>query len=175
MTIKPCVKCGATERNARGQCKPCARAAVAKWRSSNPDKVRSTSAKYQANNTDKIRAYAAQYHTTNAGRERVRRAKWRASNPEACRISSHNRRARKLEAGGKLSKGLSGKLFKLQRGLCPCCKKPLGDDYHLDHVMPLFLGGKNEDWNMQLLRQRCNQQKHAKHPVEFMQGRGYLL
>lgn len=41
--------------------------------------------------------------------------------------------------------------------------------------MPLALGGANEDWNIQLLRQRCNNQKKAKHPVDFMQSKGYLL
>lgn len=55
------------------------------------------------------------------------------------------------------------------------CGKPLGDAYHLDHVMPLALGGSNTDDNMQLLRDRCNLQKHAKHPVDFMQERGFLL
>ena len=74
-----------------------------------------------------------------------------------------------------LSVGLSAKLFKLQKGKCPCCKQPLGDDYHLDHKMPLALGGTNTDENMQLLRSICNLQKHAKHPVDFMQERGYLL
>jgi 5-methylcytosine-specific restriction endonuclease McrA len=52
---------------------------------------------------------------------------------------------------------------------------PLGDNYHIDHIMPLALGGSNTDDNIQLLRQRCNNQKCAKHPVDFMQSRGFLL
>lgn len=73
------------------------------------------------------------------------------------------------------SKGLAERLFRLQRGKCACCKKPLGSDYHLDHIMPLALGGVNEDSNIQLLRAKCNMQKHTVHPVEFMQQRGFLL
>ena len=34
--------------------------------------------------------------------------------------------------------------------------------------MPLALGGLNEDSNMQLLTARCNLQKSAAHPDEYM-------
>ena len=79
-------------------------------------------------------------------------------------------------SGGRLSKGLAAKLFAMQRGRCACgCKQPLGDDYHLDHRMPLVLGGANTDDNMQLLRKICNLQKHAKHPIDFMRQRGFLI
>lgn len=120
-------------------------AAAKKWNAANPDKVK----------------------------ERVRA--WQKANPEACRIIRQNRRTRKLENGGKLSMGLMSKLFKLQKGKCACCLKPLGDKYHMDHIMPLALGGSNTDDNIQLLRQRCNHQKHAKHPIDFMRERGFLL
>lgn len=46
---------------------------------------------------------------------------------------------------------------------------------HLDHIVPVAMGGPNIDENIQLLRQRCNNQKHSKHPVDFMQQRGFLL
>lgn len=106
----------------------------------------------------------------------ARMKKWRADHPEAVRTIRQNRRARKLAAGGTLSTDIAERLLKLQRGKCACgCDQPLGDDYHLDHRMPLALGGTNTDDNMQLLRKRCNLQKHAKHPVDFMQSRGFLL
>jgi 5-methylcytosine-specific restriction endonuclease McrA len=97
----------------------------------------------------------------------------RAANTEATRIQKLNRRGR--ASGGKLSKGLSVRLFKLQRGKCACCGQPLGTDYHLDHIMPLALGGSNTDENIQLLRATCNRQKNAKHPIDFTQQRGFLL
>jgi len=53
--------------------------------------------------------------------------------------------------------------------------QPLGDDFHMDHIMPIALGGSNTDDNMQLLRKECNLQKQAKHPIDFMQSRGLLL
>jgi len=99
---------------------------------------------------------------------------WAKAHPDARRVNENNRRA-KIQTTGTLSAGLPEKLFKLQKGRCACCGLSLGENYHLDHIMPLALGGTNTDNNIQLLRAKCNQQKHAKHPVAFMQERGLLL
>lgn len=194
---KRCTKCGETKARSefhkmttsrdglRPDCKPCHIASSEAYRSAHPK----YNAAYYAANIESERARCEEYRANNIKRRRTSDAAWYASNrerclvmsaarmkanPEARRIYKQNRRAR--ESGGKLSQGLSSKLYKLQRGKCACgCKQPLGDDYHLDHIMPLALGGTNTDDNIQLLRQRCNNQKHAKHPIEFMQSRGYLL
>lgn len=132
---------------------------AAEWRAANPEKSKAAIAKWYRANREKCVAAAT---------------KWQKDNPEACRIRGHNRRSR--EAGGKLSKDLAERLYRLQRGKCACgCNQSLGDKYHLDHVMPLALGGSNTDGNIQLLRRVCNLQKHAKHPIDFMQSRGFLL
>ena len=145
------------------------------WYDKNSSKAKAKSKAWYADNIVKARAYQAARYAANPSRFIAYRAAYAKANPEAGRLIRANRRARKLAAGGKLSKGLSAKLFKLQRGKCACCKLPLGDNYHLDHIMPLALGGSNTDDNIQLLRQICNNQKHAKHPVDFMQERGLLL
>ena len=169
---KSCSKCGETKpfsefykhRNGvQTYCKCCAKAEVSAWKKANVDKVRSYESSYRPvwreNNPDKVKAaYSG----------------WKSRNPEKVRLSNQNRRAKKI-ASGNLSNGLSERLYKLQKGLCACCKQPLGDDYHLDHILPLALGGTNTDDNIQLLRAECNMQKSAKHPIEFMQQRGFLL
>lgn len=144
-------------------------------RIANKDKINAALTVWRAANPGKVKAMQAAYYAANQESVKAGIAVWKKANPEACKIISQNRRARKNESGGKLSRGLTQKLFKLQRGLCPCCAQPLGDKYHLDHIVPLALGGSNTDDNAQLLRQRCNQQKHAQHPVEYMQSRGFLL
>ena len=130
------------------------------YRKNNPIKVKDALNKWRTENALKIKEYSYTYRSQHKS--------------ERC-VLQKNRHARKLAAGGCLSKDIASKLFSLQRGTCACCGLPLGDNYHLDHIMPLALGGRNEDSNIQLLRQRCNNQKHAKHPVEFMQSRGFLL
>ena len=171
-----CKKCKTeTERYADGRCKPCVQATNAAWAKANAARRNETHAVWAAAKRDKLKAASAAWYAANQERAKATRAAWRAANPEVCRIHRHNRRASERSVGGKLSKGITAKLLKLQRGLCPCCKQPLGDDYHLDHIIPIALGGSNIDSNIQLLRQRCNSQKHAAHPVDFMQSRGFLL
>lgn len=174
--VKPCIKCGAAERYADGKCKPCRRAAAAKWAAANPKRARENVANWRIANPEKSRAANAAWDAANPEKMRASNAKWKAANLEKFRIYCQNYRARKVATGGTLSPGLADRLFRLQKGKCACgCKQPLGDDYHLDHRMPLALGGPNEDGNIQLLRAVCNKHKHAKHPVDFMQQRGFLL
>jgi 5-methylcytosine-specific restriction endonuclease McrA len=66
-----------------------------------------------------------------------------------------------------LTKGIESVLFSQQMGLCPCCNRELGDNYHLDHIMPIKLGGTNTDDNVQFLRSECNLRKAAKHPDDW--------
>lgn len=146
-----------------------------KWREQNPEKIKEQRRKWYANNKDKVKKSVGKYRSKNLDKIKAAKKRWSKLHPEIYRIAAHNRRARIKQNGGRLSNGLAEKLFKLQRGMCACCGLPLGDNYHLDHRMPLALGGENVDSNMQLLRFMCNVNKGAKHPIEFMQSRGFLL
>lgn len=156
------------------------------WRKENPerDKANRLSRKDKETIANKIRhqenkerynTAASAWYYANKDIAAALNKEWHKNNPDAKRIYSQNRRALKKDNGGKLSKGLAEKLFKLQKGKCACCGKHLGDDYHLDHIMPLYLGGANEDWNIQLLLSKCNHKKRSKHPIDFMQSKGFLL
>lgn len=160
------------------------------WEAANKYRIAAKKAAYYQANKEKKRAYNAArypeikermkitggiYYLKNKEKVAEYGANWKKENQSRVRIHNLNRRSRRQEVGGKLSIGLSEKLFKLQKGKCPCCREPLGDRYHMDHIVPLALGGSNTDENMQLLRSTCNQKKHVKHPVQFMQERGYLL
>jgi 5-methylcytosine-specific restriction endonuclease McrA len=195
--MKICPKCGSAFDGER--CKPCRAAWAKAYRAANSKKLNAEGAARYLANKENIKAHKKLYDSThrtqkriyrekNKERERKNNASRREANKEKIKIKkadyySKNRddyrlrwqSRRTLKSNGVLSKGLTKKLFELQRGRCACCGKPLGDDYHLDHIMPLALGGANEDKNMQLLRQRCNNQKHAKDPIAFMQERGFLL
>lgn len=141
-------------------------------------------------NAEKVKQKAREAYAADPELARVKKAEWRAANPErqleihrryrqnnleVCRQRENAKRAMRLAAPGRLSVGIRKKLFTLQKGRCACCGDELGDDYHLDHIHPLASGGSNTDDNVQLLRRRCNQAKGKKHPVEFMQSKGYLL
>lgn len=129
---------------------------------------------YYINNKDKISAYYREHNIKHRESNSIKRKKYRQENPEVAKNSKAKRRSLEKD-NGKLSKGILTQLYQIQKGLCICCKEPLGDDYHLDHIMPLALGGTNTDDNVQLLKAKCNLQKSAKHPVDFMQSKGFLL
>jgi 5-methylcytosine-specific restriction endonuclease McrA len=164
--MKTCSKCGETKPfsdfdkfvhskdGRRPACKICTKEYQAKYRKQNAEKKRaSQSWRLKSRDVEKT---------------------WREKNREKTKIDRHNRRAT-LKARGKLTPGLTEKLYKLQFGRCACCKRPLGKNYHMDHIVPLALGGANTDDNIQLLHQKCNHQKGSKHPVDFMRQLGYLL
>lgn len=147
----------------------------AAYYAANKKKFRAINEAWSKANIDKVRVWKAEWRAKNVARVREARTNWEKENPEKRREYRQNRRARKLNHGGRLSTGLVAKLLHLQKGRCACCQKKLGTDYHLDHVIPLARGGANEDWNMQLLKSGCNLKKGSKHPIDFMQTKGYLL
>jgi 5-methylcytosine-specific restriction endonuclease McrA len=163
------------------------KAAKDKFRTKNREKRNAKYAKYAAENKDAIRekqakeriekrgmvlAREARYRELNREKVRESRQRFRDANPDYDLVNSQNRRKR--IAGAKLPKGIYTRLLKLQQGMCACCKKKL-DEYHLDHVIPLAMGGEHHETNVQLLCPPCNLSKGAKHPVDFMQSRGFLL
>jgi 5-methylcytosine-specific restriction endonuclease McrA len=171
---------------------------MAEYQAKNKESIRQKNLEYCLANKDRLQAYRAEHYTKNKERvlentalwqrnnpEKVaaRNKRWADANPEKVRannkknekVRGQNRRALVRRAVGKLSKDLPAKLFALQGGKCPCCAQPLGNNYHLDHIVPLALGGRNSDDNAQLLRRTCNLQKNKKDPLDFMQSRGFLL
>jgi 5-methylcytosine-specific restriction endonuclease McrA len=141
------------------------------WKAANKDKVKAGTARVSQVNAARCIAWREE----NKESRKEFSKQWAKANAVKRREYSHTRRARISGAGGVISQGFVDRLFELQKGKCPCCNQPLGDDCHIDHIMPLALGGSNADENIQLLRATCNGQKHAKHPVDFMQSRGFLL
>jgi hypothetical protein len=185
--MKTCKQCGEVKppsdyakgkKNLDGHrpvCKTCTKQYAAKYRLENAEKVKRSQDEWRAKSFEQQRLYQQKHYLENKETVSARIDAWRKKNPDIYRVWYENRRARKLSVGGVLTLGLSLRLFQLQKGKCACCKKPLGSNYHMDHIMPLALGGTNTNDNIQLLRARCNLQKQAKHPVDFMQQRGYLL
>lgn len=189
--VRFCKKCQAdTDHYACGHCKVCAIQKGKDWSAKNPDAVKRNNqqlylkkkeqikedqARRNALHPEKRKASNAAWQAANADKAKIARLAWRAANKDKSCIINQNRRARTLANGGVLSRDIAERLFKLQKGKCACCGEPLGKNYHLDHIMPIALGGSNTDDNIQLLRQRCNNQKHSQHPVDFMQSRGFLL
>lgn len=163
---------------------------MAAWKKANPEKVAADhaayylankeavlarGAKWRESNKEKIRGYAKVYAIT----ARIKTAAWRAANREKSRelsrLKEARRRARKASApGGYTAEGVRA-LIAGQRGRCVYCPADVRIKFHIDHIMPLSMGGSDKPSNIQILCPPCNRRKWAKHPIDFAQQMGMLL
>lgn len=111
------------------------------------------------------------------GKRRRKREKERNPEKYKARQNAHkrNREARISGNGGRHTAKDILFLLDMQKCKCATCKVNIKNNYNVDHVIPLALGGSNAKDNLQLLCPTCNRAKSAKHPVDFMQEIGFLI
>lgn len=161
------------------------------WNKANPERAREINLKWQAANSDYSAKRYASRTPEEKERDRLNLAKWRAENPEQNAASSkrwrqdnpeksaaidRNKRAKRKSAEGEHTAADVRSLIERQKNKCAeCGVSLLVTGYHVDHIMPLALGGTNWPWNLQILCPPCNQHKHATDPFVFAQRKGRLL
>lgn len=159
---------------------------IAKLRKANPpdrEKAKARNKRWEKENADKVKARKSNWRIENKAKMDAARAKWRSENPEygkhwAARnlakvnAYSHNRRAKYV---GKYTEADVQALMEKQAGRCPACKKDIKLRYHVDHIMPIKLGGTNWPDNLQLLCPECNINKAAKDPFQWANENGRLF
>lgn len=106
------------------------------------------------------------WRTANRDRMRELKRSWKKANPAKVRLhrnsSAQNHRRRAW-------------LMKKQHGRCPICERKLAGELHIDHIMPVSLGGPNRRSNLQLTHAACNMAKLDHHPIDHAQSLGRLL
>ena len=109
------------------------------------------------------------------GISRPSATEWARKNPEKIAEYRRNRRAKIANADGYHTKDDILKILERQKFKCNNCRVSLRKGYHVDHVMPIALGGSNWPKNLQCLCQLCNNKKHAKHPIDWAKENGRLV
>lgn len=124
-------------------------------------------AKYRANNLA--------YWKKNPEKRKFLAKSYYENNRETVLANSRNRRARKRRAAGKHTAADIRDLMTRQKGRCAFCLQRFGKETpHIDHYVPLVLGGSNDRGNLRLLHKTCNLIKGARHPAEHALRHGLL-
>lgn len=143
------------------------------YRKENAEKIKERRRLQYLEKKDQINKKNSEYHRQNRDKMLAANKKWMSENKDKVRAIKANRERR--IAGGKLSTDIVERLLKLQKGRCACCGVSLDAGYHIDHIMPVSRGGKNEDSNIQLLTPTCNLKKKNLDPIDWAQKNGRLL
>lgn len=115
------------------------------WKKANPKKVNAANRRYNARKPEVMRAS---------------RRRWEEKNPHAKAEVQQTRRARKQACF--VEKVYKSKVWRRDEGICGICHRPADpDDWHLDHVVPLALGGEHSYANTQVSHPVCNLRKAA--------------
>jgi len=190
-TGKPCLHGHIAERTLRGSCVACRYERQRKDRRDNPERYLAYSRSYNELHQEDNRLRATERRRADPTKSRRASAKWREANrqkscdiarawqkrnPEKALLITQNRRTRKANADGAHTVADIEYIFKTQKYKCVYCGTGLsGKTKHVDHIVPLSLGGSDYRYNIQILCPSCNWRKHAKHPVEYAQSLGLLL
>lgn len=169
-------------------CKVCAKARTQKYREENREAVLAKKRAYAKSpagraahkrTTDKNRQQIyereRQRYAENPERYKEYRQRWYAKNwqryyrenRERVKLWGHEHRRRlQVQGRGITPEEWMEKLASYE-GLCHWCEEPHGEIPHMEHVMPVALGGLHEIENVVPACQRCNFRKGIKHPDDW--------
>lgn len=188
-TTKPCKHGHIDKRHtSSGQCGECRRVTQ---RASYPQravKSRAYQVEYRAKNRKKSRDATKKWREANPERATAKIRKWRAThqdrviqyrqeNRDLAALYARNRRSRIKGNGGTHTLDDVNVILVRQKYKCAECGKSVRKrtSRHVDHIMPIKLGGTNWPWNLQILCSTCNQEKWCIDPLEFARRKGRLV
>lgn len=171
---KRCTKCGAVKKiylfnrnaqakdNCTSQCKACQSANAHKSYAKNKHK-RNYKKYYQANK-EKKQAQSRQYYQEHKSELKVKHAQYRATAKGKKAMSkAHAKRAKLLKANVGIPYTREMVIDRDCMGgnepICYLCGKPITGTPHLDHVMPVVMGGKDCFTNIACVHDVCNLRK----------------
>lgn len=145
----------------RSYCKECARKKSRDSYQKNKKKILAKQLAYRVANLQKVRA-----------RKRDSIKKDRLLNPEKwVYLRAVNNSRYRSKRNGFFSAADIKNIGVSQDWLCVYCKCEISSKFHIDHILPISLGGSNWPSNIQLTCPTCNLSKSNKHPDFFVAER----
>lgn len=175
--FKPSIEFSPDKRASDGlqsRCRECKRASEALARSTG-DSIRRRNKAWRDANRDKIKAATAIWNAANKDKIKAMNRRSYLKNPLLWKVHKNKYRAQALGGGGDHTVSDIHAVWEKQGGLCAhsWCRVDLRVvGRHLDHRMPLVLGGTNNRDNLQYLCPPCNLKKCRMHPDEYAARHG---
>lgn len=130
-----------------------------KWR--DPEYVHAYQRKYAELHRERIAQLHREWVLKNRPKRKEVQRKYREKNRD--QIAAHTEARRARISSGYLTGREWQQIKELYNYTCLCCgRKEPEIDLHMDHVVPLSLGGKYEASNIQPLCRSCNSMKNTK-------------
>lgn len=132
---------------------------------------------YQSNHREAANLACRRYRERNPEKTKASQKKYRESEhgKSVRALNQRLRNARTRDAGSaSISRNFINDLIEKQAFKCAECKCKISE-YHIDHIMPISLGGKNTEDNLQILCPKCNLSKSNKDPMEWAKLKGRLI
>lgn len=142
----------------------------------NPDKVKDSKRRWEERNRESLNQKSRDRRALYPEKKKLENSIWWKANRDKARVYSSKRRRLMEKAGGSFSESDIKEMMARQKGKCaePSCRCDVRHKYHIDHIMPVKLGGDNNPSNLQILCPRCNSRKSAKHPLDWAAENGRL-
>ena len=131
----------------------------------NRAKILARRAKYRIERAAEVKAYRTKYNATHTAENTERQRRVRLNNPVRSRINMINanfkRRTRMKQIYIKLT---DDEMIVRSRLISECVRleKELGIQYHIDHIVPIVLGGLDHPVNWQIISEAENCRKGSK-------------
>lgn len=148
----------------RPRCRDCTKTIARQWHADNRERSRAAALKWRHDNIEQARSTAIQYRRRNKQRDTELQRQRRQINPDYFKQIYHRRRARINAAVPQ-----RWKRSDCPNHLCYWCGTELVDTMtHVDHIMPIALGGPATPDNEANTCASCNKRKTDKHPLVWI-------
>jgi 5-methylcytosine-specific restriction endonuclease McrA len=142
-----------------------ARDGAARRRAADPETARAKARAQYAKNAERERARTRAFWAALPEEERQRRQREGNAKRDIEKVHANVRKQKALRRSRRAEGELVLKRVVWERdgGVCGICGEPADEErWHLDHVVPLALGGEHTYANVQVSHPRCNCSKQAK-------------
>lgn len=144
------------------------------YRAVNADWIKEKKRKYGQDNKKAISIKNKERYKKNKARTLKKCQEWVKNNREKAAAGWRAAKTRRRQADGKFTSKDVLRIGENQKWLCLNCSKYIKDEYHVDHIMPLILGGSHWPSNLCLLCPSCNISKGGKHPDDWDRENGRI-